>query len=407
MKLTTATIKTLTLPDGVSDKTYFDDELAGFGVRLRAGGSRKFVVQYDIGSRTKRMTLSAVGAIGLTAARKLAQQILAGVKLGRDPANERSEARERADEAFGALLERYLPYKAAQVRPRSLKEIERHLCTYARVLHPRPVAAIDRRAIAALVSATAAKAGPATANCMLGSLSGYFNWLLREGLIEGANPASLVNKAPQGKGRDRLISDSELVEIWNALGADEYGSIVKLLIYTAARKTEIGDLMWSEIDFDAAEIRLPASRTKGGKAHLIPLAPQALAILKARPHNGRAYVFGRGKTGFQGWAWCKRALDARISAARKAAGVTEPMAGFVLHDLRRFFSTVVHDRLNGAPHVIESALGHTMGSAVSATYNKATYVAERRLYAERWAAFIDATVRGKRPAATVVKLHTR
>jgi integrase len=408
MKLTPATIKTLTLPDGVSDKTFFDDDLAGFGVRLRAGGSRKFVVQYDIGTRTKRMTLGAVGALELAAARKSAQQILAGVKLGGDPANERSEARARAGETFGALLfERYLPYKAAQVRPRSFKEIERHLTKYARPLHARPVAAIDRRAVAALVSATAAKAGPAAANYMLGSLSGYFNWLLREGLVDGANPASLVNKAPQGPGRDRLISDSELREIWNALGADEYGDIVRLLGYTAARKTEIGNLMWDEIDFNAAEIRLPANRTKGGRAHVIPLVPRALAILQARPRKGRAYVFGCGKTGFQGWAWRKAALDARIAAARKAVGVSEPMPGFVLHDLRRLYSTVMHDRLNGAPHVIESALGHTIGSAVTATYNKATYVAERRLYAERWAAFIDATVSGKRAAATVVRLHTK
>ena len=242
MQLTTATIKTLTLPAGVSEKTYFDDEVPGFGLRLRAGGAARFVVQYDIGPKTRRMTLGSLGTLDLGTARKSAKDILAAVRLGRDPAGAKIEARIRVGETFGALLTRYLPHKRAQLRARSFKEIERHLTKYARSLHAYAVASIDRRSVAALMSTTTTKNGPTAANCMLGSLSGYFTWLAREGLIE-RNPASYVNKAAENKSRDRVLTEAELRALWAALGDDDYGDIVKLLIYTAARRGEIGGLL--------------------------------------------------------------------------------------------------------------------------------------------------------------------
>jgi integrase len=404
MRLTTATIKTLALPAGVGEKTFFDDELPGFGLRLRAGGAARFVVQYDLGQKTRRMTLGALNVLDLGAARKSAKDILAAVRLGRDPAGIKIEARAHVGETFGALLARYLPYKRTQLKAgsRSIKEVERHLLRYARPLHAHPVAAILRRDIAALMSAIASKNGATAANCMLGSLSGYCNWLIREGLIEGVNPAAYVNKAAQSRGRERVLTSDEFREIWNALGDSDYADIVKLLTYTSARKTEIGGLRWDEIDVEAAEINLPASRCKNNKPHTIPLVPQALAILKARAANGREFVFGYGQ-GFTGWAWAKAALDERIAAARKAAGIKAPMPSWVLHDLRRFFSTVAHDKLGVAPHIVEAALGHVSGfkSGVSGVYNKATYIDERRRALAKWAAFIDESVSGKKPAIIV------
>jgi integrase len=410
MKLTATSIKTLALPPGTNDKTFFDDELPSFGLRLRAGGSARWVVQYDIGAKTRRMTFGSVNEIDLSAARKSAKDILAKVRLGQDPAGAKLEARLRAGETFGALLERYLAYKAQGLRPRSFKETERHLVKYARILHGHPVATIDRRAIAALVSTTTAKAGPAAANCMLGSLSGYFTWLLREGLIDGSNPAGYVNKAQQNKARDRVFTEAEFREIWNALGSGDYSDIVRLLALTAARKTEIGSLRWDEVDLEAAEIHLPPARTKSGRNHNIPLAPAALAILQARRADGREFVFGRRHArGFSGWAWSKRGLDERIAAARKAVGITAPMPSWVLHDLRRFFSTVAHDRLGIVPWICEAALGHVSGfkSGVSAVYNKAEYVDERRRALERWAEHLTAIVSGKPAKARIVRLRSR
>jgi len=110
MKLTAKTIKTLALPPGKTDKTFWD---GGFGLRLRAGGATRWVVQYDLGGRTRRMTLGTANQLTLGAARAKAHDILAAVRLGKDPAAEKRQAHELAAETFGALLARYLPHTPA------------------------------------------------------------------------------------------------------------------------------------------------------------------------------------------------------------------------------------------------------------------------------------------------------
>jgi integrase len=407
MRLTSTVIQALTLPAGVADRTYFDDDLPGFGVRLRAAGSKKWVVQYDHGGKTRRLTLGPVSALDPGEARRRAKDVFAARTLGRDPAAEKQESRARAIETFGALLPRYLDFKRFKLRPRSYRETERHLTSYAKPLHHRPVGEINRRAVAGLLATLAANSGPTAAKCARASLSGFFTWLAREGLTD-TNPVSFTNKPQERGARTRVLSDGELREIWEALeGAGQYADIVRLLLFTAARRIEIGDLSSDELSIEAAEIRLPGSRTKNGEPHAIPLAPAPLAILAARQvADGRGFVFGRGRAGFVGWSSAKRALDERIAAARQATGIAEPMPGWTLHDLRRVVSTAMHDRLEIAPHIVEATLGHVGHKAgVAGTYNKAEYLAERRRALEKWAAFLDEIVTGKRPAAKVVQLR--
>jgi integrase len=411
MKLSATSVKSLILPPGVKDKTFWDDELGGFGVRLRAGGSARYVIQYDVGGKSKRLTLDPK-LFDFGKARTKAKDLLAHVRLGGDPSAEKRQAQARAAETFGVLLERYLPYKRTKAKggqSRSFKEVERHLRRYARPLHGRPITTIERRDIAALMSAITTKAGPVAANCLLGSLSAYFVWLQGEGLLE-VNPASGVNKAVTNGSRARVLSLGEFREIWSALGDSDYDDIIRLLAWTVARKSEIGGLREEgEIDFDKAELNLPASRTRNNRPRTIPLTAPALALLKARPRTGREFMFGTGR-GFSGWGWAKKALDGKVAANRKAAGITAPMESWCVHDLRRFFATQAGDVLAIQPHLIEVALGHVAAfrSGVSGTYNRASYGAEHRRVLERWAQLLEDVVSGKRPAAaTVVRLRKR
>src|SRR5262245_32026449 len=98
MKLTPTTVKSLELPAGVADKKFFDDELPGFALRLRATGARSWIVQYDVAGRAKTMTLGTPVTLELNMARRRAKEILAARTLGQDPAAEKRERRERAAE---------------------------------------------------------------------------------------------------------------------------------------------------------------------------------------------------------------------------------------------------------------------------------------------------------------------
>jgi len=395
MKLTAATVRTLALPKGVSDKIFFDDELPRFGVRVRAGGSRTWIVQYGIGGKERKLPLGLVSALDPSKARSLAKDVLARVRLGEDPLALKHEARARANETLGAQLPRYLAFKRASLRPRSYAQVARHLTVHAKPLHNRPLATLasDRRGVAIVLAKVAEASGPVEANMVRSSLSACCRWLMGEGLLDG-NPIIATNKAAQNGARKRVLSDAELKRVWNGLDDGRYGAIVKLLVLTGLRREEIGGLRWDEIDLGNAVVEIPASRMKANRPHVIPLSGPALEILRRRPRTGD-YVFGRGR-GFQGWSARRKALDAVIGGARP---------DFVLHDLRRLASTVMHEKLGIQPHIVERVLahvGHQRG--VAGTYNKAEYLAERRRALVRWADYVLAVVTGEESTAQVVQL---
>jgi integrase len=398
VKLTTTAIKALTLPPGVADRTFWDDDIGGFGLRLRAGGSARWVVQYDMAGKTKRVTLGTTALLDVGAARTKAKDLLAHVRLGGDPAAEKRSHRARAAETFVAILPRYLICKQRDCRQSSFKQIERRLWKLAQPLHPLPITAIDRRSIASLIAAVADSNGPSAATNLHGTLSGCFSWLMGAGLLE-QNPMLYANKPKPLPARDRMPTENELRSAWAALGDDDYSDIFKLLTYTACRRGEIGGLRWDEVDLEKAVIELPGARMKNGKPHVVPLSEPALAILKTRQRNGREHVFGRGTSGFQGWSWRRKDLDDKIAGKRP---------DWVLHDLRRLASTTMHDKLGIQPHIVERVLAHVgHQSGVAGTYNKAAYLGEKRRALERWAAHVTAITTVEPAAAKVVQLRMR
>ena len=340
------------------------------------------------------MTLGSVTALSSQDARATAGKLHAQVHLGRDPSAEKIVSRARAAETMAAVLPNFLAYQRERLKPRSLVETERHLQKNAKPLHPLQLAKIDRRAIAGTVSAVASEKGGPTANRMRATLSKFFGWAMQEGLLD-SNPVIGTNQQAEHS-RDRVLSNDELRQIWNALdGSSAYAAIVRILMLTGQRRAEIGALRWSEIVGD--KIVLPGSRTKNGRGHVIPLTTAVRTILEERPHTGEA-VFGRSQ-GFRGWAWSKVALDQRL---RDSGAV---LAHWTHHDLRRSMAT--HMAESGTPpHVIEAILNHVGGTkaGVAGIYNRARHEAAKRAALEKWAAHVKALASG-RLASKVVNLR--
>jgi integrase len=323
--------------------------------------------------------------------------LLAHVRLGGDPAADKRARRAQAAETFAAILPRYLICKQRDCRQSSFKQIERRLWKLAQPLHPLPITAIDRRSIASLIAAVADSNGPSAATNLHGTLSGYFSWLMGAGLLE-QNPMLYANKPKPLPSRARVPTEDELRAAWAALGDDDYSDIFKLLTYTASRRGEIGGLRWDEVDLDKAVIEIPAARMKNGKPHVVPLSEPALAILKKRQRNGE-HVFGRGTSGFQGWSWRRKDLDARIAGKRPT---------WVLHDLRRLVSTTMHEKLGIQPHIVERVLAHVgRQGGIGGVYNRSDYAIEKRRALEKWAAHIEALVSGVPSKKKVVQLRSR
>ena len=149
MKLTATTVRTLALPDGKAEAIFWDDDVAGFGVRLR-GKARGYIFQYKVGDRQRRMSLGAVSALDLGKARNTAKDLYARVRLGQDPAGDKAEAKVKVSETFEAIGARFLSYQRGRLRPKTYVDVERHLLVHTKMLHGLQVAKIERRDIAAL-----------------------------------------------------------------------------------------------------------------------------------------------------------------------------------------------------------------------------------------------------------------
>jgi integrase len=394
MNLNRIKVAEVKVPAGKSEVIVFDDDVPLFGLRVRAGGGTTWIFQYRQGGKQRRISFGSATAMGVQEARKQAERLHAQVKLGHDPAGQKAESRARAAEVFEAVLAPYLAAKERALKPRSYVEVTRHLEKHAKPLHGLQLGKIDRRTIAGLLTDITANNGPTESNHVRGSLSAFFSWAMREGLVE-SNPVIGTNKAAENAARERVLSDDELRAIWNALPTDDdYGDIVKLLALTGQRRDEIGGLLWSEINLDDAMVSLPGERTKNNKPHLIPLSATARVLLRRRYRDDsrRPHVFGVGAGGYSGWSKSKEALDKRLSEAGKKLPQWTP------HDLRRTMSTRMHDELGVQPHIVEACLNHVSGhrNGIAGVYNRAEYLKEKSAALRLWGEHLTAIVAGKR-----------
>jgi integrase len=301
------------------------------------------------------------------------------VKLGFDPAAEKRERVRKVGDTFGVLAERFLGQYSR--RPRTVDEVRRHLQKYAAPLNSSPVDSITLRDGADPLAKIDKVSGPVTANRVRASLSTMFSWAMREGLVS-SNPIANTNKREE-RARDRVLSEDELRRIWNAADDGAYGTIVRLLLLTGQRRSEVSELRWSEVDFAKGCINLPAARTKNKRPHIVPLGATARALLE----NSQNAMFSSKQDDrvfeFRAWDYYKNILD-------KASGVGD----WTLHDLRRTVATGMAD-IGIQPHIIEAVLNHVSGhkGGVAGIYNRSSYAAEKVAALTRWDEHVCSLVR--------------
>jgi len=386
----------LQVPSGLRDVQVFDDDLPGFGVRKFDSGKASYFVKFNVGSQQRRKTLGKVVRGNLKAMRLEASAILAKARLGTDIVAQAKAATSKTIVTLGELVPKYLDARKDELRPNSLREVKRYLKRAWEPLHLHPIDAITRQNVVGVVDDLARDSGKVAADRARMALSGLFGWAIDRGYLD-SNPTLNVRARAQNKSRERVLTEAELIEVWHACLDDDYGRILRLLILTGQRRSELGDLTRPEISFEKRQIDLLENRTKNGRPHIVPLSDEALTILREAPRReSRDFVFGIGSGGFSGWSKAKSELDARIAEARRVAGIKQAMQRWTLHDLRRSFVTHVSERGIAPPHVVEAIVNHVSGSkaGVAGVYNRAAYAAEKRQALELWGAHVAALVAG-------------
>ena len=335
-------------------------------------------------------------------ARQLAQAEkgkLAAAKLGHglDPATEREKRRTEAKPhraAFASIIPIYLDARRSGIKDATYELQERYLKSHWKALHGLPLDGITRADVAGSLTTIAKDSGPVAANRARSTLSKFYVWAIGEGLCDN-NPVVGTNKRDENDPRERSLSDAETAAVWLGAADSDYGRILKLLLLTGCRRSEIGDLKWSELDTKARTITLPRERTKNHQQHVVPLSDAAMAILASIERRDRDYVFGRSRAGgFCGWSKGKTDFD-------QAVKLKEP---WTVHDLRRTVRTGL-GQLGIQPHIAEAVLNHIPPKLIR-TYDRNKYESEKRAALEQWATHLK-TVVAQATGANVTALRNR
>lgn len=343
MRLTELVVERLRPPEQ-GQKTYFDDVVKGLGLRVSQGGSKTFVVMY--GEKRQLKTLGRYPAKALKEARSEAMAFISGPKP--------SPGKITADEANTAFLEHCDQHTSKRTRDDYDRLLNRHF--------PKgKMSALTRHTL--LTKLDGLSATPGEQAHAATAFNVFLNWCVSKGHIQG-NPIAGIRGIGRIKKRERLLTDKELVTLYQKAEGYEhpFGNIVRLLILTGQRRSEVANFRRTWIDGDT--ITIPAAFTKNRLEHTFPIGELTRAVIAGITTNDDRLFKGRGDNIWNGWSKTKLDFDPLKSQ-------------WQLHDLRRTFRTKL-GKLGVAPHIGERLINHvsTHQSEVQRIYDLYTYLPE-------------------------------
>jgi integrase len=342
-------------------------------LRISDTGLKVYYVCKRVGGRLRRFKIGPHPILSLHDAREKARDLLRNIEMGRYVEKAPHEEEQRMPtlaETVPQFIELY-----AKQRTKDWHGTERVLLKFSS-LYSRPIDAIKRADVVRVLDTIPG----ARANRALAALKKLMNWCIDRGVIEHS-PVAQLRMPVKEKPRERVLTDNELRLCWQMAEQEGYpfAQCVHLLMLTGQRRGEVSGMRWSEFDLDNAIWTIPGGRVKNGKTHFVPLAPVVIDILRSIPRFlGSDYVFTTtGTTPISGFGRLKERLDAAFGPNTD---------DWRFHDLRRTCSTNLAG-LRVQPHIIEAVLNHRSGvvSGVAATYNRYTYLDEKREALEAWA----------------------
>jgi integrase len=369
-------------------------EAQGLRARRR-GGTVTYDYRYRLpGGPQQQKALRPVG-ISLKQAIAEANKLRGAVAAGNDVASQAREQAARVAATLDVVLDAWIVAKGSEYRslPNIISTLKNHIRPQfgaTSVYDLQSDKLFDHfAALSERIPETARQARK------------YLSWALRWYRAKDSNYRKLASPIPdagevlaEANKRTRVLSTDEIRDVWHAAVEvnGTYGALVRLLLLTGCRRSEIAELQADEITHDdrrGHHILIPAARMKANKEHAVPLLPAIRALLPQ----------GQGELlSIQHFANCKMRLDSAIARRREVEG-RAPMPAWVLHDLRRTVRTRL-SVLGVRDDVAEAILAHVRPGIVG-VYDQYDRWEERCADLARWAAHLEQIVAGASGANVV------
>ena len=395
------------------DKTFKLFDSGGLYLEVSPSGGKWWRWKYRFAGKEKRLSFGVYPDVSLKFAREKRDAARQQLAKGTDPAEARKAGKlaQAGAESFEAIARewhaKFSPGWVASHGDRIMRRLEKDLFPW---LGKRPIAEVKAPELLAVLRRIESRGAQETAHRAMQNCGQVFRYAVATGRAERDPTGDLRGALPPPKEKHHasIIEPKRIGALLRAIDAYEGFFATKCALRLAplvfVRPGELRKAQWPEIDFDKAEWRIPAARMKMREQHIVPLSRQAVEILRelepltnrgipAKPDAPR-YVFPGAQSHVR-----PMSENAILAALRRMGYTKEEMTG---HGFRSMASTLLHEQ--GWNHqAIERQLAHAERNAVSAAYNFAEHLPERRKMMQAWADYLD----GLKAGAEVIPLFKK
>ncbi|MDQ7745660.1 tyrosine-type recombinase/integrase [Hydrogenophaga pseudoflava] len=413
--LTDLQCKNATCPPDKKHARFYDS--GGMYLQVSPAGSKRWFWKYRIGDKEKQLALGSYPAVGLMAARKARDAAKVLKDSGQDPVSVRQAERNPpppvpdGGDSFRLVALEWYRIKSGQWSDvhaeRMHRQFERDLFPW---IGDRGIASITRVELLACLRKIEERGAIETADRALMLCGQVWRYAMATGRTDKDVTIGVKDALTPYRGKHfaAITEPADLGTLLRAIQAYRGGPIVRAALQLAPmlfqRPGELRGAAWGEMDLDGALWTIPAMRMKRnkegkehGEAHLVPLPRQAVEILRElhRYTGHHALVFpGERARG-------RPISENSVRTALISMGYTPDKQTW--HGFRATARTMLAERLEFDPLVIEAQLAHGVRDANGRAYNRTTYLAQRTAMMQAWADYLDKLKAG----ADVVKMARR
>jgi integrase len=365
----------------------------GLYIEVSPGGGKWWRYKYRFGGKEQRLSLGTYPDVGLKEARSRHANERKKIAEGINPADtrkaEKLTSKISAANSFEVVSREwavsYFTNKSASHYERTMRRLENYVFPW---LGSKPISEITAPQLLEVVKRIESLNKLETAHRTLQATSQVFRYAVQTGRalrdpsidLRGALPATVV------KHMAAFTEPKQIAELLRAIdgftGSFTVQTALKLSPLVFTRPSELRTAKWADIDLEAKEWRYRVSKTN--TMHLVPLSTQA-AKLFADMHP----LSGHGEFVFQGGHDPKKPMSAAaINAALKRMGY-DTQQDITAHGFRAMARTILHERLNIDPYIIEHQLAHKVPDTLGAAYNRTKFIEQRTAMMQSWADYLD------------------